>query len=124
MIEIYDSVLELVRDGAFPWQRLPRKVRAHLAKRAAENKYLPPLELAKVGELEKLWKTNSVDLRATRTRRKPNDDSKDAVLWEETVLVQPFASDEGALHGRYTAALTVDFRDSPIPRFPARSLAG
>jgi hypothetical protein len=53
MIEIYDSIVELVRNGAFPWQRLPITARANLAKRPAENNLLPPLETAKVGNLRK-----------------------------------------------------------------------
>ena len=60
-----------------------------------------------------------MELNATRKRKKaPNDDSEDAILWDKTVLVEPFATDAGALHGRFVTALAIDF-----PRFTDGEIA-
>jgi hypothetical protein len=109
-LTIYDSITHLVRDGARPWQCLPRNVRDQLSTQVADSVVLHPLDAATVGELEELWKANSAYLTKVRsTIRAENDDSEDAALWEETSAVEPFAAEKGATRERITAAITVDF---------------
>jgi hypothetical protein len=110
LLTIYDSITRFVGDGAHPWQRLPRNVRDQLSKQVTSSILLRPLNVATAGELEELWKANSVYLAKVRSTVRPkNDDSEDAALWEETNAVEPFALEKGALKERITAALTVDF---------------
>lgn len=110
LIPIYDSVLDLVRDGALPWQRLPQEARQALSDQAQKKGHLMPIELATVGELEKLWNKNSVQLTEIRSQERPvNDDGEDAALWDGTFVVETFPTEEGFLKGRYAAAFAIDF---------------
>lgn len=109
-IEIYNSVLDLMRDAAMPWQRLPTEARANLSGQVGKSSLIRPLGIATVGELEELWKANSIDLNAVRRQKRCADnDTEDGVLWEQTVLAEPFATEEGALRGRFAAAFAIDF---------------
>jgi hypothetical protein len=109
-MEIYWSVTSMVGDWAHAWQQLPEEMRAQLSKQVAKSLVLQPLGVATVGELEELWKTNSVELAAVRlSERAENDDTEDAALWAETEPVEPLATEDGSLKERLTVALTVDF---------------
>ncbi|MBA3353712.1 MAG: hypothetical protein H0U23_15050 [Blastocatellia bacterium] len=110
LIYIYDSVLDLVRDEALPWQKLPREARAALSGQTEKRQHLNPIELSTVGELEKLWDNNSAELmEIRRQKRSPNDDGEDAALWDRTVVIETFPTEEGFLKGRYGAAFAIDF---------------
>lgn len=107
---IYQSVTELVRDGASPWRRLPPGLREHVTRTVNRNGVLRPLSLSTVGELEELWKANSMDLLEIRsTDRDEMNDSEDAALWSESTAIEPSFGSEDDAHERMTAALTVDF---------------
>lgn len=108
--EIYESIMRFVRDGALPWQRLPRTVRDCLSKQLATSIVAHSLDAATVGELEELWKNNSAYLAKVRSTVRPkNDDSKDAAPRGETGPVESSTTGDASLTERLTVALTVDF---------------
>ena len=110
LLEIYTSVMHVVGDGAHPWQCLPRNVRDKLSEQVGTSIVLRPLATATVGELEEVWKANSAYLAIVRSTVRPrDDDTEDAVLWEETEPIEPFRTKDGSLKERLTVALTVDF---------------
>lgn len=109
LIRIYDSVVKYVRDGAVPWQRLPRAARLELTRQTAEFGILRPLAHATVGELEAVWLKNSEWLREIRQKIRPaDDDTEDAALWEETEAVTHL-EDAPQSAGETTVAFTIDF---------------
>ncbi len=109
LIKIYSSIVEYVREGALPWQRLSAEARSHLTKQVTDFWVLGPLAPATVGELEAVWLKNSEWLREIRQRiRPPNDDSEEAALWAESEPIT-LPPDEAKAPGRMTAALNVDF---------------
>ena len=109
LIKIYNSVVEYVRDGVLPWQKLRAEARSHFTKQVTDSWVLRPLAPATVGELETVWLKNGEPLLEIRQRiRPPQDDSEEAALWEECEPVtQP--KDKAKAPGQMIAALTVDF---------------
>ena len=109
LIKIYDSVVKYVREGAFPWQKLPAEARRDLTKQVTDYWMLRPLAPAMVGELETIWLSNSEWLRQIRQQaRSPQDDTEEAALWEESEPVVQ-SNDSAKAPGQTIVAFTVDF---------------
>ncbi|MCU0795913.1 MAG: hypothetical protein MUF31_08260 [Akkermansiaceae bacterium] len=109
LIEIYDTLRKSGGTSAAAWQELHIDERERLVRKVGESCVLRPLVAASVGDLEKLWNANNLELLEIRSRKLPaNDDTEDGALYSESthteILWEP---DKPAEY--IAAAFTVDF---------------
>jgi hypothetical protein len=109
-IEIYEILRKHGGTSAAAWQELPPGERERLVGNIGESDILRPLVPASVGELEKLWDSNSEELLRIRSRDLPdNDDTEDGALYDVTNPIEICWDDDGKPPERTTVALTIDF---------------
>ena len=110
LVEIYQSLAHYVHDGAGPWAQLVEPLRSRLTTQVTESNVLCPVAPAFLGELEKLWNENRMELDEVRSRARPEyDDSEDDALWAHSQPVALPEDDSTRQSGKLAVALTVDF---------------
>ncbi len=83
--KFYDLIRESCTGGAKPFQTYPKKLRRFMVGKLSETMIYTPLVESSVGELELLWKHNSIALEEVRSQaRSPDDDSEDVALYDRS----------------------------------------
>jgi hypothetical protein len=109
-VEFYRSIKEHVINGARAWQQIPLEPRVQLSKQVSESHILHPLAPAMVGELEKLWNTNSGNLDEIRSKPRPEyDDSEECALYQSSEPVTLEVESGKPSGGSMAVAFAVDF---------------